>query len=138
MFSVHANGQWASEPLISTEQFGIGGVSSVRGYHEGENFGDNGWRLSFEQQTPPHMVGKVYGSQSLTVRGLVYMDRAATYLIDPQGRPDAVDLWSTGFGFTSAIGSHWGTRFLFSWPLIGTSTTPADVPVFSFDLNAQF
>ena len=136
--SLHANGQWASEPLISTEQYGIGGVNSVRGYHEGENFGDTGWRFSVESQTPSHTVGVVYGSQPLTVRGLAYMDRAASYLLDPQGRPDEVDLWSTGFGFTASVGSHWASRFLFSWPLIGTSSTPAEVPVFSFDLSAQF
>ncbi len=40
---IHADGQWASQPVISTEQYGIGGVNSVRGYHEGEAFGDNGW-----------------------------------------------------------------------------------------------
>ena len=138
VFSLHANGQWSSEPLISTEQFGIGGVSSVRGYHEGENFGDTGWRFSAEQQTPPHTIGMVNGNQPLTVRGLAFMDRATTYLLDPQGRPNQVDLWSTGFGFNTSVGSHWGSRLLFSWPLIGTSSTPIDVPVFSFDLNAQF
>src|SRR5262249_45353419 len=31
-----ADGQWANEPLISPEQFGIGGTAGVRGYQEGE------------------------------------------------------------------------------------------------------
>ena len=136
--SVQANGQWTTEPLISTEQFGAGGVSSVRGYHEGESFGDTGWRMSLEQQTPPHTVGTVYGSQALVVRGLAYMDRATTYLLDPQGRAGSTDLWSTGFGFNASVGSNWKSRLLFSWPLIGTISTPAGVPVFSFDLTAQF
>ena len=70
MTTIRADGQWAGQPLISTEQFGIGGVNSVRGYHEGEVFGDTGWHMSLEQKTPPHIVGMVHGSQPLTVSRL--------------------------------------------------------------------
>jgi len=138
LFSVHANGQWTSEPLISTEQFGIGGVNSVRGYHEGEIFGDNGWRCSIEQQTPPHVVGMINGKEPLTVRGSIYMDYATAYLLDPHGRPGHFELWSTGVGFIASVGSHWQSRFLFSLPLISTSTTPYYQPYFNFGLTAQF
>ena len=37
--ALRADGQWASEPLIANEQFGVGGISGVRGYREGEQFG---------------------------------------------------------------------------------------------------
>ena len=84
---IRADGQWASEPLIPNEQFGAGGVNSVRGYHEGEVFGDNGWHVSLEEQTPPQVIGNVYDSAPLVLRGSVYFDYAAVYLIDPQGRP---------------------------------------------------
>jgi len=133
-----ADGQWASQPLISNEQFGIGGVNSVRGYHEGEEFGDTGWHFSLEQSTPPHTVGTVFGNTPLTLRGSVYMDIATVYLLDPQGRPPSSELWGTGFGFTASVGSHWEARFLFSLPLIGTSATPQDQPYFNFGLTAQF
>ncbi len=133
-----ADGQWASQPLISNEQFGIGGVNSVRGYHEGEEFGDTGWHFSLEQSTPSHTVGTVYGNTPLTLRGSVYMDLATVYLLDPQGRPASTELWGTGFGITAAVGSHWQARFLFSLPLIGTSYTPQDQPYFNFGLTAQF
>lgn len=133
-----ADGQWASQPLISNEQFGIGGVNSVRGYHEGEEFGDTGWHLSLEQSTPPHTVGTVFGNTPLTLRGSVYMDVATVYLLDPQGRSSSTELWGTGFGFTASVGSHWQARFLFSVPLIGTIYTPQDQPNFNFGLTAQF
>ena len=136
--SVRADGQWASEPLISNEQYSIGGVKTVRGYHEGETSGDTGWHVSLEQQTPPHIVGMAYGKTPLTIRGLAYMDFGAAYLLDPQGRPDNVNLWGTGFGLTAAVGSHWQSRFLVSFPLIGTRTTPRDEPFFNFELTAQF
>jgi hemolysin activation/secretion protein len=136
--TVRADGQWASEPLISNEQFGAGGVNSVRGYREGEVFGDNGWHVSFEQETPPYVVGVVYADAPLTVRGSIYMDYARTYLLDPQGRQPGVALWGTGFGGVATIGSHWEARLLFSLPLVGTATTEIYEPFFNFSLTAQF
>jgi hemolysin activation/secretion protein len=136
--SFRVDGQWASQPLISNEQFGIGGVNSVRGYHEGEAFGDSGFHLSLEQQTPPHVVGTVYGNTPLILRGSVFTDFAAVYLLDPQGNPPSTKLWGTGFGIAVSVGSHWQANFLFSVPLISTSTTPRDEPYFNFSLTAQF
>lgn len=138
MLLLNANGQWASEPLISSEQFGAGGVNSVRGYHEGEVFGDEGWRFSAEQQTPPYVLGMAYDNVPLTVRGSVYMDYARAILIDPQGRPPAISLWGVGVGTTASIGSHWDATFLFSVPLSNAGTTGALQPYFNFSLTAQF
>lgn len=132
------DGQWASEPLISTEQFGAGGVNSVRGYHEGEVFGDDGWHLSLEQQTPWHTVGMIGGNTPLSIRGSIYMDYARVDLIDPQGRQGSTPLWGTGFGLSASAGPHWQAQFLFSWPLLSTLTTPAYQPFFNFGLTAQF
>jgi hemolysin activation/secretion protein len=135
---LRADGQWASEPLISPEQFGAGGVNSVRGYMEGDVFGDTGYHLSIEEQTPAHLVGMISDGVPLNVRGSVYLDYASVYLIDPQGRPPQQGLCGTGVGFTAAAGSHWQARFLFSWPLISTPDTPAFHPLFDFTLTAQF
>jgi hemolysin activation/secretion protein len=136
--NLRADGQWASEPLINNEQYGIGGVNSVRGYHEGEAFGDTGWHVSLEQQTPAHLIGMVNGDAPLTISGSAFMDYGQVFLLDPQGRPDNVQLWGTGVGLTSAIGSHWQSRFLVSVPLIGTVSTPRNEPFFNFILTAQF
>lgn len=136
--NLRADGQWASEPLINNEQYGIGGVNSVRGYHEGEAFGDAGWHISLEQQTPAHLIGMVNGDAPLTISGSAFMDYGQVFLLDPQGRPDNMQLWGTGVGLTSAIGSHWQSRFLVSVPLIGTTSTPRNEPFFNFILTAQF
>ena len=45
-------GQEASEPLIPGEQFGIGGVASVRGLRERETSGDKGAFINLELHTP--------------------------------------------------------------------------------------
>jgi hemolysin activation/secretion protein len=47
------SGQLANEPLISAEQFTIGGVDSVRGYLESSALGDNGVSGTLELRTPP-------------------------------------------------------------------------------------
>lgn len=133
-----ADGQWANEPLLSNEQFGAGGVGSVRGYHEGEIFGDTGWHLTLEQKTPPHVVGTINGKYPLVVRGSVYVDYADTYLLDPQGRNESTPLWGTGFGAAAALGSAWEARFLFSLPLLRAGTISPYQPFFNFALTAQF
>jgi hypothetical protein len=136
--SFRADAQWASEPLVSNEQFGNGGVNSVRGYHEGEEFGDNGWHISLEQKTPGQVIGLVYPKNPLIVRGSVYMDYGETYLIDPNGRPGRVPLWGAGFGAVASIGTHFEARFLFSCPFVRTAFTEPYQPRFDFSLSAQF
>jgi hemolysin activation/secretion protein len=136
--ALHMDGQWANQPLISNEQYGIGGVNGVRGYREGELFTDTGWRFTSEMKTPPHIVGSVTGKAPLIVRGSIYMDYAQGYLLDPMGRPPRMSLWGTGFGGVATIGSHWEARMLFSWPLISTTTTEAGQPRFDFGLSFQF
>jgi hemolysin activation/secretion protein len=136
--SVRADGQWASEPLISNEQFGVGGVASVRGYHEGEIFGDNGWHVSVEQKTPPCLLGLAYPNHPLVVRGSVYMDYGEAYLIDPQGRDSGIRLWGTGFGGVMSLGATWEARFLFTEPLRNAGTVGAYHPFCNFSLSAQF
>jgi len=137
--TVRSDGQWATQPLISNEQFGAGGVNSVRGYQEGQVFGDCGWHVTLEQQTPPHVAGYVHGREPLTFRGTIYTDYADTYLLDPQGRPGSTALWGTGFGVVASVGSQWQARFLFSEPLLSVAGgTEAYEPFFNFALTAQF
>lgn len=45
--------QLANQALISTEQFTVGGVESVRGYLESSRLGDSGLSGSIELRTPP-------------------------------------------------------------------------------------
>jgi hemolysin activation/secretion protein len=136
---VRLDGQWASQPLISNEQFGDGGVAGVRGYREGEVFGDTGWRITAEQKTPP-LSTWIEGTTPIpvSVRGTVFMDYGETYLLDPNGRKGRVPLWGTGFGFSGSVGSFLETRMLFGFPLRNTATTEAGKFLFTFAVTAQF
>ncbi len=136
--SLRAEGQWTGEPLISNEQFGNGGIASVRGYREGEVFGDTGWRVNSELKTPIQIVGISSAGQRMTVRGSLYMDYGETYLLDPNGRKAATPLWGTGIGVVASIGTHWDVRLLCSFPLLASPTTTAYQPLFNFSLSGQF
>jgi hemolysin activation/secretion protein len=138
VLSLRANGQWVNKPLINNEQFGAGGVGSVRGYHEGEVFGDNGWFVSLEQATPAHLVGFISGRLPLTVRGSIYTDFAETYLLDRPALRPSVALWGVGVGGVVSIGPYWDARLLFSMPLLSAGTTRAYQPFFNFALTSQF
>ncbi len=47
------SGQSSRDLLIASEQFGVGGTDSVRGFGEREIAGDQGWRLGLEVWAPP-------------------------------------------------------------------------------------
>ena len=138
--ALRADGQWASEPLIANEQFGAGGVSGVRGYREGEVFGDSGWRVTSEAKLPAYRIG--YAGQGtkrpLIVRASFFMDYADTYLNDPQGRRPDTPLWGAGFAGGASLGTHFNGMLMFAWPLLSTPTTEAYHVRVAFSLSAQF
>jgi hemolysin activation/secretion protein len=68
-----ANAQQTHDLLIPGEQFGMGGVDSVRGYYERETSNDHGWRASLEAYSPD--FGSWFG-QSWRARALVFTDAA--------------------------------------------------------------
>ncbi|NJD06549.1 MAG: ShlB/FhaC/HecB family hemolysin secretion/activation protein, partial [Methylococcaceae bacterium] len=45
-------GQLADSPLVSNEQYALGGPASVRGYHQAQQLGDHGVNVSVELYTP--------------------------------------------------------------------------------------
>lgn len=66
------NGQHSPGPLISGEQYGLGGASSVRGYQEREVAGDSGAQLSGEILSPDW--GKLITKDGLGLRALLFAD----------------------------------------------------------------
>ena len=81
------SGQLTGEPLISGEQFGIGGVNSVRGYEERSATGDKGLRGSVEVWTPSasflqnlRMIGFVDAGYVKSQKALVGQVGSDTFL----------------------------------------------------------
>ena len=140
---LHADGQWATSPLFSNEQFGMGGMAGVRGYSEGDFYGDTGWRVSVEPQTPMIDLGMVDGNLPLWVRSSIFMDYGEVYHLDgaaaaASGSPARQAFWGVGWTLTANIGNHWDGRLTLACPLISSPTTPVgDVHVY-FGVGAQF
>ena len=53
LLRTRSSAQWAGEPLISGERFGVGGAASVRGLEEREISADDGVYAGIELWTPP-------------------------------------------------------------------------------------
>jgi len=137
---IHADGQWASCPLFSNEQFAMGGTSGVRGYQDGEVYGDTGWRVSFEPRTPMVNIGMVDGNIPFWVRASVFMDYGETYLLQKvtPTSSDSEKFWGYGGSLTANIGSHLDGRLTVSFPLISSANTTAESVRVYFGIGAQF
>jgi hemolysin activation/secretion protein len=109
------SGQYSASPLISNEQFPIGGAYSVRGYLEAEELGDSVLRASFQ-----------FGAPSLALIGgrvrldeFLFYDAARAFTVDPlQGQPGHVDLRSWGAGLRIDALSHLYGALTWADPLL--------------------
>ena len=96
------NGQLASGPLISNEQYAAGGVDSVRGYTEAERLGDNGGRASLELRTPQLLAAHPRVTNSYLY---LFADSAKIRILDPlPGQFTGYHLNSQGIGFRLKYG----------------------------------
>ena len=68
-------GQETSDLLISGEQFGLGGMNSIRGFHERDVLGDKGYQVNLELWFPAFSAYKI--------RPLVFYDFGHTETLDP-------------------------------------------------------
>jgi hemolysin activation/secretion protein len=136
---VNANGQWASAPLIGNEQFALGGTRGVRGYQEGENYGDTGWRVLFDLRAPPVNVGYFPtqgGDVPANLRCSVFTDYGEAYHLH---QPSLISIrqWGTGAGFFLTAG-EFSARFTLAYALLATPTTPAGGIQAYFSVGYQF
>lgn len=134
-----ADGQWATGPLISNEQFGIGGSAGVRGYRDGQDYGDTGWRTSLELHPPVLDIGLVDGSMPMFIRSQVFVDYAQRYLLHSgAGRESSEAFWGAGFGLSTQIGERVDLRAYLGWTLKEAARVKPYHMHLGFTLAAQF
>jgi hemolysin activation/secretion protein len=98
-------GQWVNEPLVSGDQFGIGGADSVRGVGERVISGDKGWRANLELNAPD--LGGKTGIQNLGLRPAIFVDGGSISRINPQaGDIPEQGLISAGVGLRASYGGR--------------------------------
>lgn len=122
--SLTLDGQLASEPLISAEQFFGGGIESVRGYIENEAQGDHGIRGSVEIGTPHLLFKGPYRRLNGSLQGALFVDAAGLQVKNPQ--PDEVNnrtLVGLGIGVRARLVQGMQARLDQGWALADGPTT---------------
>ena len=91
LFHLVVQGQHTSDQLISGEQFGVGGLYSVRGFNQRILIGDSGYQANFELWMPRF--------SSFQITPLVFIDYGHVEVNLPQlGETPEIDIASVGAG----------------------------------------
>jgi hemolysin activation/secretion protein len=135
---LRASGQWTSRPLIGNEQFALGGTSGVRGYQDGESYGDTGWRTSFDVRAPAYNIGffpTENGDVSAKLRPSWFVDYGEVYGL---ATGLAIRQWGTGLGFYLTAGEHFEARLTLAWALRETAASAVGDTHAYFSVGYQF
>lgn len=95
-------GQLTDQPLLTSEEFGAGGLDSVRGYLEAEALGDYGINGTLELRSPSLADRLAFGSSKPfgEFRGFVFLDGAKLLVREAQNdQARSFSLASFGAGF---------------------------------------
>ncbi len=128
-WSLRGTVQFAPEPLLSSEQIGLGGWDSVRGFAERDFNGDEGWLLINELRSPPVSLAGLLDIAGVTdeFRALAFLDVGR--VMDQTARaglPNDATLVGAGIGFRYSLASNLSVRADYGWPLDGLSTGAND------------
>jgi hemolysin activation/secretion protein len=119
-YLLRGTAQIADGNLLPSEQLGLGGYSTVRGYEEREANGDEGWLLTNELRTPPVSLGQVCGLSKAAdqLQFLAFWDYGQTSNINLlAGEDPHVILSSVGPGVRYTIAPWLSARFDYGWQL---------------------
>lgn len=128
------NSQWASGPLISSEQLQISGAAAVRGYREDVLTADAGYVINIEALTSPVSVPIPWLSASGQLQGVFFYDYGQGFERGDSIKNIALNdsgnrftLSSVGFGARFSINQNVSLRTDVGWRLHGPSSLPSYV-----------
>lgn len=107
------SGQYAFDPLLSSEEFGFGGGQIGRGYDSSEITGDHGVAASVEVRY--NKTIRAF-NLSLTLQPYVFYDIGKVWNIDPSAK-DHMSGASTGVGLRVSFGDDWSADINLARPL---------------------
>jgi hemolysin activation/secretion protein len=140
----HFAGQGSDQPLVPTEEFAVGGLTSVRGYLQSEAVGDNGLLGSIEFRSPS--IGPWIGSFIDDWRFFAFEDVGLDWVEDPlpavvkgqASQKSAFHLYSAGLGTRIQLFTYVSGNVDVAVPLTSGPTTKAYQPVTSFSVKTEF
>lgn len=133
--------QAANKDLLpTTEQFQVGGMSTVRGYEEGLLTGDDGYFVSAEYNFP--LSGGVSSGEASPFddrwRGFVFFDQGAAFPF--KGNNESIDsddfLASVGVGLSVNLGRRLNGRLVAGVPILSRDDGEDD-PMIHFYLQSM-
>jgi hemolysin activation/secretion protein len=142
--------QLADQPLVSSEQFSIGGQDTVRGYLESEVLGDYGITGTVELRSPNlanHFEQKLDNPLGQPIkfnvfdewRFFAFADVGRARILEPLTEQQSqFDLASYGVGTRMKTLRHFNSMFFVGMPLISQQVTVANHPRFSFRVWGEF
>lgn len=132
-----AAGQISDSPLISNEQFSMGGMQSVRGYLETHVLADDGVTASLEVYSP-HLAPDAWDKVD-NLKALVFADAGKGWLMDAlPGSPHEFALASVGAGLRVGLVKHLLGEFDFAVPILDQGIVRAGENRVDFRLITQF
>lgn len=120
--------QYASARLLASEQMGIGGSGSVRGFEEREASGDHGVLLSNELRSPGYRPdGESWFRRNSELQGLVFFDWGMARTQDPlAGESGTESLAGVGLGLRYRLGNNLVAQADYGWQMAGKDIDPED------------
>lgn len=110
--------QFSNRNLLGSEQMQFGGANTVRGYDEGEVYGDRGYLLKLELATPPIRLSRWLGLEAVTDQLKLYafhdygVARSVNLL---PGEDPTIILQSVGLGLRYNVGRYFSLNFAYGW-----------------------
>lgn len=123
-------GQASATPLVDSEQFAMGGLSTVRGYLESVVLGDSAVCGTLEFRSPS-LLAWMGGDNEL--RLFTFLDGGAVFINDPL--PEQItqyNLWSYGIGGTLRLFEHVRGSLVLGIPMISQTPSVANEPLVTF------
>ena len=133
--SARVDGQLADQPLVSNEEYAAGGASSVRGYLEAEEVGDNAVHSSIELRG----LSLLRGDGAARLVPLAFVEGAYLWLNDPlPGQQSEFSLYSAGLGLRLSEWHRFEAALDVAWPLKDSPYSRAGETRVVFSATAKF
>ncbi|MEQ1485221.1 ShlB/FhaC/HecB family hemolysin secretion/activation protein [Methyloglobulus sp.] len=129
--------QLADSPLISNEQFSLGGMDSIRGYFETQALSDNGLSGSLELRSP--RLAPLSFDYIDKLQALAFVDGGVGGIKQAlPGSPKSYSLASAGFGVRFQMWKYFNGVLDLGFPLLTLDPVKAGDPKLHFSVAAAF
>ncbi len=137
LVKTHIAGQTTNSPLISNEQFSLGGATTVRGYFETQALADEAVLGSLEFLSP-HLAPLEWDFLN-RLKASAFVDAARGWVISPlAGNPKGYDLYSAGFGFSFSLWKKLSGALDLGFPFVALAPVKSGEPRMHFSVVTEF